>query len=69
MMVSYGAADAADAKRVFAALAEGGNVTRIAADLLLRGVRHVRRPVRHAVDGRRPGSSSLLDTDGGPASR
>ena len=56
MMVSYDAADVGDAKRVFDALAEGGTVDPGArADVLLGGVRHVHRPVRHAVDGRRAG--------------
>ena len=63
MMVSYDAAELADAKRVFDALADGGNVTQAArADVLLRRLRHVRRPLRHAVDGRRPPVAAALLT-------
>ena len=54
MMVSYDAADVAGANRVFDALAEGGDRHPGAhADVLLGGVRHVRRPVRDALDDRR----------------
>ena len=65
MMVSYDAADVADAKRVFDALADGGKVTQaLAADVLLRGVRHVHRPVRDPVDDRRPtGAAAVLTAE------
>ena len=55
MMVSYEAADAADARRVYAGLAEGGEVTQdLIDDVLLAGLRHVRGPLRHPLDGQRP---------------
>ena len=54
-MVNYVAADEADARRVFDALAEGGAGHAAArADVLVARVRHVRRPLRHALDGLRP---------------
>ena len=54
MQVNYTDADVAEAKRVFEALADGGKVTLpIGRDLLVAGVRHVRRPVRHALDDQR----------------
>ena len=53
IMVSYDAADVDDAKRVFEALAERRHRDPGArTDVLLGCLRHVRRPVRHAVDDR-----------------
>ena len=54
MQVNYSTNDVDDAKRVFEALAEGGEITGPArSDLVVADVRHVHRPVRHSVDDRR----------------
>ena len=61
MMVSYDAADVADAN---AGLRRARRWWQrhpgARADLLLRGLRHVRRPVRHALDGRRPAAAAAV---------
>ena len=45
----------AEAKKTFDALAAGGQVRdAVSENLLVRGVRHAGRPLRHAVDGQRP---------------
>ena len=53
--VSLQVEDPADAERRFKALAEGGTRQHaVRQDLLLQGLWHVRRPVRHALDGQLP---------------
>ena len=53
MSVSVSVDDADDARRVFDALADGGQVTALLTETFFTGVRHVRRPLRGAVDDRR----------------
>ena len=63
MTVSFDAADVAGAKKVFDALLrrrEGHPGA--GADLLLGGLRHVCRPLRHAVDDRRPPAAAVVLT-------
>ena len=62
MQVTYATDDPADAKKVFDALAEGGEVRAGAQqDVLLAGLRHVRRQVRDAVDGQHEPSPRRAD--------
>ena len=50
----------ADAKKVFDALSDGGNVTMpMRQDVLVRSLRHAGRPLRHAMDGQRPGDEEV----------
>ena len=57
MQVNYSVTDVDEAQARVRALAEGGKVTLpIGRDLLVARVRHVHRPVRHAVDGQRRGA-------------
>ena len=72
MMVSYDAADVSDAERVFGALAEGGTVDQaLEPTFFSAGVRHVHRPVRHALDdrGARPEPDGLTGSRAGAARR
>ena len=53
--VSLQVEDPADAERRFKALAEGGTRAHaVRQDFLLQGFWHVRRPVRHSLDGQLP---------------
>ena len=53
--VSLTVDDPAEAERRFKALSEGGTVNMpFAQDVLGQGVRHVRRSVRHSLDGQLP---------------
>jgi hypothetical protein len=54
MLVGHDAAGVADAKRVVDALANSAPSPTRSSPPLLGGPRHVRRPVRHPLDGRRP---------------
>ncbi|MFT3663199.1 MAG: VOC family protein [Gordonia sp. (in: high G+C Gram-positive bacteria)] len=63
--VSHSAPDVDAARTVHAALADGGQVTMpLEEDLLLRGLRHVHRPLRRAVDDRRRRSRPGSDRPG-----
>ena len=60
--VSLQVEDPADAERRFKALAEGGTVQdAVRQDVLLQGIRHVRRQVRHSLDGQLPARGMRLD--------
>ena len=61
--------DPTEAEKKFKALSEGGAVNMpFAADLLRQGIRHVRRPVRHSVDGDFPDGDVLISCPGRDAS-
>ena len=59
--VSLTVADPADAERRFKALSEGGSVNMpFGKTFFSRGVRHVRRSVRHSLDGQLPDGTMII---------